>query len=81
MTVAAAGANFGAGTAAVNPDFGPGNDSKGCLDPSALCHPPDPNSELLLSANDSWYKVDRAKSSFRQSDLTRLCEPRNDGPS
>jgi len=29
MTVAAAGLIIGTGTAAVNPDFGPGNNSKG----------------------------------------------------
>lgn len=27
-------------TAAADPDFGPGNSSKGPHDPGALCHPP-----------------------------------------
>jgi hypothetical protein len=30
----------GAGTALADPDFGPGNSSKGPHDPGALCHPP-----------------------------------------
>jgi hypothetical protein len=36
-----AGALAGAaGIAAADPDFGPGNSSKGPQDPGALCHPP-----------------------------------------
>lgn len=37
-----AGAALGglAGTASADPDFGPGNSSKGPQDPGALCHPP-----------------------------------------
>lgn len=30
----------GAGTAFADPDFGPGNSSKGPNDPGAKCHPP-----------------------------------------
>jgi hypothetical protein len=29
-----------AGVASADPDFGPGNSSKGPHDPGALCHPP-----------------------------------------
>jgi hypothetical protein len=29
-----------AGVASADPDFGPGNSSKGPQDPGALCHPP-----------------------------------------
>jgi len=29
-----------AGVAVADPDFGPGNSSKGPQDPGALCHPP-----------------------------------------
>jgi hypothetical protein len=30
----------GAGVAMADPDFGPGNSSKGPQDPGSLCHPP-----------------------------------------
>jgi len=33
-------AGIGAGVATADPDFGPGNSSKGPQDPGALCHPP-----------------------------------------
>ena len=31
---------LGAGAASADPDFGPGNSSKGPNDPGAKCHPP-----------------------------------------
>ena len=36
----AAGVFAGAGAAYADPDFGPGNSSKGPQDPGAICHPP-----------------------------------------
>lgn len=38
LAVAALG--IGGGVASADPDFGPGNSSKGPHDPGALCHPP-----------------------------------------
>lgn len=34
------------GTSLADPDFGPGNSSKGPHDPGALCHPPGQTSEF-----------------------------------
>lgn len=39
LTVGALSA-LGGGVASADPDFGPGNSSKGPQDPGALCHPP-----------------------------------------
>jgi hypothetical protein len=36
----------GAGTALADPDFGPGNSSKGPHDPGAICHPPGQTNEF-----------------------------------
>jgi hypothetical protein len=38
--IAAASLLTGAGIAYADPDFGPGNSSKGPQDPGAICHPP-----------------------------------------
>jgi hypothetical protein len=47
VVLAALGALFlGAGVAAADPDFGPGNSQKGPHDPGALCHPPGQTSDL-----------------------------------
>jgi hypothetical protein len=38
--LALSAAGLGTGIAAADPDFGPGNSSKGPQDPGAICHPP-----------------------------------------
>ena len=40
LALAAAALAGAAGVAAADPDFGPGNSSKGPQDPGAICHPP-----------------------------------------